>query len=202
MIRAERTLGPAVAVLGICLFAVAAGAQKIEVKTHTDPDADFSTIRTYAWLPPAPAVRNVAPGVPTNPTLTQEALGPHIVAAVDRQLQARGLVKADPEVADIHVVYFAAMTTGMSQTYLGEYYGYITGWPSPIAPGLAPSTSTTVFEKGTIVVDVIQRASKRGIWRGSMVTRVEQQRKLEQRVERINDATERIFQRFPIRPPK
>jgi hypothetical protein len=200
--RADRTLGLAAAVL--CAFALAgdAGAQKLEVKTHQDPAADFSAIRTYAWLPPAPIVTNVAPGAATNPTLSPAALGPPIVAAVDRQLAARGLTQADKDAADVHVVYFAALTTGFSQTYLGEYYGYVTGWGSPIPPGLAPSTSMTVHEKGTIVVDIVHRASKRAIWRGSVVTRIHQDRTLETRIERINDAAARMFQRFPVPPRK
>jgi Domain of unknown function (DUF4136) len=101
---------------------------------------------------------------------------------------------------DVHVAYLAALTTGISQTFLGEYYGYVTGWGSPIPPGLAPSTSTTIHQKGTIVVDIVERAAKRGIWHGSVATRIEQERRLEDRVKRINEAVDRIFQRFPIKP--
>jgi hypothetical protein len=200
--RAVGTCRLAAPVLGILVLGGVVAAQKLEVKTDKDPKADFTALRTYAWLPPAPAIRNVAPGVPTNPTLSQEVLGPHITAAVDRQLAARGLTKADPDAADVHVVYMAALSTGFSHTYLGEYYGYVTGWGSPIAPGLAPSTSSTIYEKGTVVVDMVDRASKRAIWRGSVVTRVHQETKLEKRIERINQGTERMFERFPIRPTK
>ena len=179
-----------------------AGAQKLEIKTHKDSSADFSAIRTYAWLPPAPVVRNVAPDAVSNPTLSQEALGPAITAAVDRELTARGLVQAPGDVADVHVAYFAALTVGFNQSYLGEYYGYITGWGSPIPSGLAPSTSMTVYEKGTVLVDVVNRATKRAIWRGTVVTRIHQEHTLEKRVERINDGAARLFRDFPIRRVK
>ena len=184
------------------IFTVFVAAQKPQVKTNQDPQADFAAIKTYAWLPPAPLIKNVASEDVSNPTLSQEALGPAIVAAVDRQLTARGLKQTDRETADVHVVYFAALTVGFDQSYLGEHYGYVTGWPSPIAPGLAPSTSSTVYEKGAIVIDIVQRAAKRAIWRGSMVTRVAQERTLEERIKRVNEATERVFQKFPIRPKK
>jgi Domain of unknown function (DUF4136) len=190
------------ALAAVVAYAGMVAAQKIEVKTNQDPDADFSAIRTYAWLPPAPIVKNVASDAVGNPTLSQEALGPPIVAAIDKQLAARGLTPAARDTADIHVVYFAALTVGFSQTYLGEYHGYVTGWGSPIAPGLAPSTSSSVHEKGTIVIDIVQRASKRAIWRGSVVTRVHQERTLQERIARINEGTERIFKRFPIQPKK
>jgi hypothetical protein len=45
----------------------------------------------------------------------------------------------------------------------------------------------------------VQRAAKRAIWHGSVATRIAQERKLEDRVKRINEATERVFQKFPIR---
>ena len=199
MTRAFVRITAAAALVAIALAATPA-AQKLEVKAERDPAADFSAIRTYAILPPTPMVTNVAPGAKGNPNLSDEVLGPHIAAAVERQLDARGLVKAPQDTADVHVAYLAALTTGVSQTFLGEYYGYVTGWGSPIPPGLAPSTSSTIHQKGTIVVDIVQRAAKRGIWHGAVVTRIEQERKLEDRVKRINEAMDRIFQRFPIKP--
>jgi hypothetical protein len=189
------------AALGLLLF-VGVAAQKLEVKTNQDPKADFTAIKTYAWLPPAPMVKNAAPGAVSNPTLSQEALGPHIVAAIDRHLAARGLTQTDRDTADVNVVYFAALTVGFQQTYLGEYYGYVTGWASPLALGYTPSTSSTVFEKGTVIVDMVDRASKRAIWRGTVVTRVHQEHTLQKRIERINDGAARLFQKFPIRPKK
>jgi Domain of unknown function (DUF4136) len=189
-------------VLALVAIASTAAAQKIEVKTNQDPKADFTTIKTYAWLPPAPVVQNVAPGGLTNPTLSEEALAPHIVAAVDRQLAARGLTKTDADKADVHVAYFAALTVGFNNTYLGEYYGYVTGWANPIAPGYTPSTSMSVYEKGTVIVDIVQREAKRAIWRGSLMTRINQEHTLEQRIARINTGAERMFEKFPIKPIK
>ena len=59
-----------------------------------------------------------------------------------------------------------------------------------------------VHQKGTVVVDVVQRASKRAIWRGSVVTRINQESTMEKRVARINEAAERIFQKFPVKAKK
>src|SRR4051794_5158725 len=157
-----------------------AAAQKLDIETHKDKSADFSALRTYAWLPAAPVVHNVAPDVARNPTLSQEALGPAITAAVDRELTARGLVQAPPETADIHIAYFAALSVGFDQSYLGEHYGYITGFASPV-PSFAPSTSSTVYDKGTVLIDVVNRATNRAIWRGTVVTRIDQEHTLEKR---------------------
>ncbi|HZB26742.1 MAG TPA: DUF4136 domain-containing protein [Vicinamibacterales bacterium] len=183
----------------ITLLAAAHALAQFDIKTEKDPAADFAAIKTYAWLPPAPIVTNVAPDAVSNPTLSDAALAPHIVAAVDRELAARGLVRTTSDAADVHVAYFAALTVGFSQTYLGEYYGYVTGWGSPVPAALAPSTSSSVHEKGTVLVDVVHRASKRAIWRGTVVTKVHQEHTLEKRIERIDDAAARLFKKFPVK---
>lgn len=197
MDRIRRPTWPAV--VACLLTAATLAAQKLEVKSNTDPKADFTTIRTYGWLPPRPMITNVAPDATTNATLTDEALRPHIVAAIDRQLARRGLVKVDADQADVQVAVLAAMAAGMNSTALGEYYGYVTGWGSPFL-GATPSTSMSVYEKGTIVVDLVDRAQKRGIWRGTVSTRVAQARTLDERVKRINEAMDKVFQRFPVKP--
>lgn len=183
------------------MCAAAAGAQKLDVKTNQDPKADFAAIKTYAWLPPVKAVRNVAPDAVTNPTLSEEALGPPLRAAVDRQLAARGWTKVEADAADVHIGYFAAVTNSISQSFLGEHYGYITGWGFAYA-GATPSTSVTLEEKGTVMIDIVQRATKRAIWSGIVKTKINQEHTLEKRIERINEGTERLFQRFPLKPTK
>jgi Domain of unknown function (DUF4136) len=186
----------------VVAFSGHAAGQKLDIKTKKDPSADFSSVRTYAWLPPAPLLRNVAPDAASNPTLSQEALGPPIMAAVDRELAARGLVRVPADVADVHIAYFAALNTGFNETYLGEYYGYITGWGSPIPAGVAPTTSMTIYEKGTVLIDVVNRATSRAMWRGTVVTRIQHEHTLEKRVQRINDGAKRLFREFPIPPVK
>jgi uncharacterized protein DUF4136 len=203
MIRADRMICRAAWALAFLASASAAAAQKVEIKTNQDAKANFAAIKTYAWLPPAPLVQTVAPGGLTNPTLSEEALGPHIVAAIDRELAARGWTKvAEVDNADVKIAYFAAMTTGFNNTYLGEYYGYVTGWANPIAPGYTPSTSMSVYEKGTVIVDIVQRAENRAIWRASAQTRINQEHTLQQRIDRINQAAGRMFEKFPVKPVK
>lgn len=197
-LRARAGLGVGAAILAI---AAAAGAQKLDIDTTQDPKADFKAIKTYAWLPPPPAIRNVAPDAVTNPTLSEEALGPHLRAAVDRQLAARGWTQAERDVADVHVAYFAAITSSISHTFLGEHYGYLSGWGLAYS-GATPSTSATIEDKGALMIDIVQRTSKRAIWSGIVRTKVSQEHTLEKRIARINDGTQRLFQRFPLKPTK
>jgi len=43
------------------VFVAAAVAQKVDIKTNQAPNTDFKVYKTYAWLPPVPVVKNVAP---------------------------------------------------------------------------------------------------------------------------------------------
>jgi hypothetical protein len=194
--------GPAAAAVLLFVGLVGLAAQKIEVTVNQDKTANFKSIKTYAWLPTPPLPKSVASEELANPNLTPEAIGPHIQAAVNRQFASRGLTAADQNAANVQVIYYAAMTVAFDRSFLGENYGYVTGWPAPIPPGLAPSTSNTVYERGTIVVDVIDPAAKKAIWRGIMKTRVNQENTQERRIARINEAIDRIFEKFPIRRTK
>lgn len=186
----------ALTVLGGGLVASSMAAQKIEIKSDRDPKADFKSIRTYRWLESPPAITTTAPDAATNPNLSQKVLGPHIVSAVDRELTARGLKRLEAPEADIQVVYYAALNVGMDSNVLGSYYQYTTGWALPLGP--APTTSLRIYERGTIIVDVVSPAAKMAIWRGSAATDVEQATTLEKRIERINQAMKRMFERFPL----
>ena len=201
MVSRYHTAFVAAALAGFVLVGVAV-AQKVEIKTNQAPNIDFKVFKTYAWLPPVPVVKNVAPDAVTNPTLSEEALMPALVAAVDRELAARGFTKAPADSADVHVAYFAALSIGFNQSYLGEHYGYITGWASPIPIGLAPTTNVNVYEKGTVLVDMVDRASNKAVWRGTALTRIAQEHSLDKRIERINDATKRMFEKYPVKPGK
>jgi uncharacterized protein DUF4136 len=199
--RRSHTVIVTSALAGFVLAGVAV-AQKVDIKTNQAPNVDFKVFKTYAWLPPVPVVKNVAPDAVTNPTLSEEALMPALVSAVDRELAARGFTKAPADTADVHLVYFAALSVGFDQSYLGEHYGYITGWASPIPIGLAPTTNVNVYEKGTVLVDMVDRAAKKAVWRGTALTRIAQEHSLDKRIERINDAVKRMFEKYPVKPGK
>jgi len=192
---ARRTSKVAAGILGCSLAAAITAAQKLEVQTHRDQRADFSAIRTYGWLPTPPATSDVAPGALDNPNLSAKVLDPHIVAAIDRELAARGLKQVDQAESDVRVVYYAAMHVGVESDVLGSYYRYTTGWA---LPAVSPSTaSMTIYQRGSVIVDVVNRTDT-AIWRGSVATRVNHENTLDKRIARINEAIAKIFERFPL----
>src|SRR5688572_16428443 len=108
----------AAGLVGCSLAAAVATAQKLVVESHRDERADFAAIRTYAWLPSPPARSDVAPDAYDDPNLTQQFVEPHIVAAVDRELSARGMNRISEGDPDVRVVYYAALTVGMDAQVL------------------------------------------------------------------------------------
>jgi hypothetical protein len=184
----------------VCVAATLMTAQKIKVESHRDEKTDFAALRTYGWLPTPPLKRETAPDALTDPGLTNEVLGPHIVKAVDRELTARGLTRVESGESDVQVVYYASLSIGMHATELGSYYQYSTGWALPAVP--AATISLEVYERGTIVIDLIKRNSKMAIWRGTVGTNVNHENGLDKRVARIDEAMARVFEHFPVRPAR
>jgi uncharacterized protein DUF4136 len=178
------------------LVAVAAGAQKIKIETHRDEQANFNALKTYTWLPSPPSPALVAPDAKGDPTLTPEVIGPHIITAVDRELSARGLIKIENGEADVKVVYYAALAMNMDAAQVGSYYQYTTGWGTLV--GTFATTSTEVYERGSIIVDVVSPGSNKAIWRGSAAARINRENNLEKRVARVNEVVARMFEKFPL----
>ena len=186
--------------IGVSALAALATAQKIKVESQFDQKADFAAIRTYSWLPSPPIKRETAPDAVTDPGLSHEVLGPHIQKAVDRELAARGLKRIDSSEPDVQVVYYASLNIGMATADIGSYYMYTTGWALPPVP--QSTINLEVFERGTIVIDMIRRNSKTAIWRGTVGTNVNSENGLDKRVARIDDAMARVFERFPLKPAR
>jgi len=198
--RRGQALRIPVLLVAAVLVAVTAAAQKIKIETHRDEQANFGALKTYSWLPPPPSPKLVAPDAKGDPTLTQEVIGPHIVAAVDRELAARGLKKIETGEPDIKVVYYALLTMNMNSAQMGDYYQYTTGWGTLV--GTYATTSTETYERGSIVVDVVSPAANKAIWRGSAAAKINRENNLEKRVARVNEVVAKMFEKFPVPPAK
>jgi hypothetical protein len=188
----------ALVLAGWCVLAVSATAQKVQVEADRDERTDFAAIRTYSWLPSPPLKTETSPDGVSDPTISHEVLRPHIVSAIDRELTSRGLKKVDRGTSDVNVVYYAALSVGVTAQQLGSYYQYTTGWAMPLGP--MPTSSVQVFERGSIIVDVVSRRGNKAVWRGSVASNLNRENTLEKRIARIEDAIPRVFERYPVRP--
>lgn len=165
--------------LPAALLLALAACSGITVTHDYDPEADFSSLRTYAWYA-APAA---AAGVDS---LTTQ----RIARAVDAELPARGYRKVDSG-PDFLVHALASInqrieavptTTSMGYGWRGGYRAYGTG------------TEIRTYDEGTLILDVISPATKQLLWRGVARAAVSGNRSPEER-----EAVAMILESFPPR---
>jgi hypothetical protein len=150
------------------LLALTTFAQKILI--DSDKSANFSKFKTYAWKAGTPA---------PNPLMNDR-----IIAAIDMQMAAKGLLKVDVEkMPDLIVVYHAAVQYETQLTTMGWYYG---------------GMGTTYVDKipvGTLLVEMGDPSTKKMVWRGTGSDTVSE--KPEKIEKKINQVVEKMFKKFP-----
>jgi Domain of unknown function (DUF4136) len=184
-------------ILGLlCLAAsVTLAIAGVTVSVEQDPKADLAALRTYRWLPTPPYL-NQQPAEARDPRQL-EALDEQVRASVDRALgEKRFKTAGSTATPDFHVVYYAAVGTGMNVGVLGAHYGYVTGWGSAIV-GANPTTSPKVIDEGTLVIDILRRDRAVAIWRGTATGTVDRTRTDEERRQTIASAVKEMFAKFP-----
>jgi hypothetical protein len=173
--------------LAIALLPAYAAAQKTTY--DFDKTAPFASFRTYS----------MKPGTPTG----QELIDKRLVAAIETQLAAKGLVKND-EAPDVFVIYHMAFdkqqdisSYSSGPMYGGYGYGWGGGWGTT-------TTDVRVREilVGTLAIDLIDAKKKEVAWRGLGTKEINTTAKPEKRDENINKAVEKIFKNYPPKVKK
>jgi hypothetical protein len=159
MLKLTRYLGLSVALVAIISCSTASYV------VDWDTQQDFGGVRTYAWFELAPSPDKGEP-----PTRANAIVAGRIHRAVDQVLAAKGLEKAEVGEADLMVTYALVLQprivmyhTGWAYPYGGWYWGW--GWHGWGGWGGGWSTSRT-YTEGTLVVDVLDGAKRRLVWRG------------------------------------
>jgi hypothetical protein len=114
-----------------------------------------------------------------------------IRAAIERELAGKG-IQATSGTPDLIVAY-STRTQQRTQVYDSGYAGYgYWGWRGSY---WRPSTIDVYqYEEGTLIVDLIDAARKRLVWRGKAVAVVGDYAGSEQR---INEAVQKLFESYP-----
>jgi hypothetical protein len=170
-------------------------AAKIKVEAKRE-NVDFSTIKTYMWLPSPPPKTEIAPGVARDPMAVQKELEPTIMQTADRELAAHGWKRVESG-ADVQVVYYLAQGVGFNASNLGEYYQYATGYALVVSPLISPTDHITVMEEGTLIIDVVQ--DRKAIWRGTATTTIDRDNSDEKRMKRLIEAVTKLIGKLPAK---
>ncbi len=177
---------PRLAALLVPLAALACSS--LRVSEDFDPAEDFSTYRTFTWLP-----------VPQQPTgdyrVDNPLLDSRIRTAVERHLSARGFQKVEDRAPDFYVAYHLNVeekidVRTVNRGYV-DYWGYYASWPE---------TRVTQYDEGTLIIDVANARKKQLVWRGVGVGRLRRQPTPEQTTRDVNEAVDLILAKFPPQP--
>ena len=155
---------------------LAGGAAAQDVNYDYDRHANWSAYRTYAW----------AGG--TN--LADNLNHARIVAAVDRQLAAKGLTPVDSTGnPDVLVVY----RVGLHQDL--EVNGYDNRWAGPVGgPSWARLERVQV---GTLAVGIIDAKTRSMVWRAAASKDLDLNQSPEKWEKKLNKAAEKMFKHYP-----
>ena len=164
----------------LAFSALTVNAQK--VKVSSDPACDFSKYKTYAW----------DQGTLANPLIKQ-----YIVAAVDKEMTAKGLRKIE---TDPDLILTTLTATGSDLTVTNPSWA-----PSlnSIATGIPSSSQAWTVTQGTLLIDISDAKTKNGVWRGVATQTLENgptgnSLRDAQAVEKpINKAVQKMFKKFP-----
>jgi hypothetical protein len=146
------------ALIGTVLAMAAISGSCAYVRTTVDFDetVDFEAYDSYTWFNMASSPELGRPSTGAN-----DIVEARIRRSVNREFERRGLSSGTPEEVDLLVTYHLALSQrvvlysgGWGHPYRGWW-----GWGSSYG-------SARAYTEGTLVVDVVDRSSRRLVWRG------------------------------------
>ena len=182
-----RSFGSSRAEFMLCLVVVFAcvGAQAQKIKVEYDKSLDFSKFKTFA--------------LDSNQATSKPMLRLAILAAVQDDLTKRGLKQVNDN-PDLYIQVYGAIDSDVIANYNDPIYG------SSIPPinaninmwyGIPGTMTTVVVHKGELVVDVIDAAQKKLIWRGVAKEKLSSDNR-EKLLDQVNTAVEKMFKQYPV----
>lgn len=173
--------------LGLLALAVTMGCSQFTVRTERDPEADFSRYRSFGWLP-------IAQAPPMDQDTRDRALTKRIYEAVQSQLESKGYAAAASDGADLLVTFRVLMTDG----YEEPHYAYSMPWRRGMYRDTLHASADS-YERGSLIVDVIDRRANELVWRGSASARLLASASYEKKVSRVDAAVTQILAPLPSR---
>src|SRR5271167_3385593 len=172
--------------LMVLVFAWGAQAQKIHVAVP-DKSVDFSKFKTYSWSPI---------GAVAHPMLAADVVG-----AIEEQMKAKGLqlVASNP---DLIIKVYGSIDQESTAYSNDPLYGATGGIP-PFDPSLSGpalvgtwGNTTVTIHKGELVVDLLDPAAKKLVWRGMAQDNLaaHNPNKL---LDQVNAAITKMFKEYP-----
>jgi hypothetical protein len=174
--------------LSLLLFLVLflPGCSTIDVHSDFDPEADFTSIHSFA-------LKKVE--VPGDALAANPLLYKRIAAAVASYLKERGYKQTNQGKADILVVLRGGVKEKMRVTDWGGSrpypYGYRYGWDRP------GRVDVHYYTEGTLVIDIIDRVRNEMIWQGLGTGILRKHTDEAKKQEAVQEYVRQILDQFP-----
>jgi len=153
-----------------------------KVKVDYDKKTDFKKYRTFEWVPFQEPVPNPANHV-------------RFTRAVERELAARGLAKADPGgTADVYVHYEAKVEKKRLRTTSGPT---ASTWQTTPDQKWTVNIELTKAEIGTLTLELWDGQARSVVWRAQGSEMVKSP---DQTEEQINEAVKKLLAGYPPEP--
>lgn len=155
----------------------------LRVDSFAASNVDFGRYQTYAWAP-SDRLSTGDPRLDNNPFFRRS-----VEQAVERRMAARGFEKSAADAPDLVLHYHASVAQRIDVGQVDREYDDCHDCESP-----------TVYDAGSLVIDLVDPRTNRLIWRGwaegSIEGAIDNQAWMEQRVD---EAVARILDRLPRR---
>lgn len=167
------------------VLAVAAAVWAADTGYNFDQQADFGKYKTYQWVELKGGKNQVS-----------EITDRNIIAGIDRELAAKGLVKVTSN-ADLYVGYQAGFQKNQEYTTFntgGAGWGWGPGWG--MGTGISQTTSNTIVT-GQLTLDMYDAAQKRMVWRGTVSDTVQPTNKPDKQLKKLDNAINKMLKNYP-----
>lgn len=177
---------------GLALLATVSSCSTITVSYDYDPTANIAAYRTYDWMP--------GPQEATGDRRIDNSLVDiRVRTIVDGQLAMKGYSKPASSQPDFYVTYHASLKDLMTLSSQTDYYGYGVGegsgggWPG----GNRTTTDVQSYKEAGLILDVLDVATRRLVWRGIAQAEATPGATPEERQVRIRKAVHEMLEHFP-----
>ena len=175
------------------IFAAACAAPKPDLRSDYDRDVDFGQYRTFDFFDRA---ERAGSGPAYNTLIDQR-----IEAAIARELEARGYARSDSP--DLLVNYSVVtqkvqeVRSAPSARPVYPHYGYRGRYYDPW-PSYGYDTWVVDYEKGSLLVDLVDADTRKLVWEGAGEGRVSDKAR-ENLEATINSAVGMVMDMYPFR---
>ena len=178
-------------------FVVDIAAAKLKSRADFDKTFDFSQVQTWAWDAAGPGEVKLARSSEDDPELVRRRVEPTLVAAVEKEIAARGLKRVATGVPDIRLHYYVLVTVGFATQTAGQFLPTVTEWGIP--PYVPATTAFDIVQRGAIVLDVVSTQVSHVVWRGIAEGDIDKIKNDNERDEMIRDGIRDLVKKLPTK---